>query len=100
VLVSNDLLTHVEVGYMACGLTGSRTFRPRRFRDGTFRRWCSQIFIRKKCVFEILQMLDCKGCMLDKRFCWHPEVGCGFSSAGSLEEFRATVTMCGRKYGL
>jgi len=23
---------------------------------------------------------------------------CGFSSAGSLEEFSATVIMCGRKY--
>jgi len=30
----------------------------------------------------------------------HPEGRCGFSSAGSLEEHSATMTMCGRKYGL
>jgi len=38
--------------------------------------------------------------MLDNRFCCHPEVRCGFSSAASLQELSATVTMCGRKYGL
>jgi len=40
------------------------------------------------------------GCLLDKHFCCHPESRCGFSSAGSLEELSAIVTMCGRKYGL
>jgi len=66
-----------------------------------FRRWCRKCFIRKnKSPFEILQRLDYKGCMLDKRFCWHPEDKCGFPSAGSLEELSATVTMCGRIYGL
>jgi len=60
----------------------------------------ADVLYEKKCVFEILQWLDCKGCMLDKHFCCHPEGSCGFSSAGSLEELSATVTMCGRKYGL
>jgi len=54
----------------------------------------------EKSVFETLQWLDYKGCLLDKRFCCHPEYRCGFSSAGSLEEFSATVTMCGRRCGL
>jgi len=67
----------------------------RRFGDGGH-----ECFIRKKCVFEILQWLDYKGRLLDMRFCCHPEGKCGFPSAGSLEEFRAIVTMCGRKYGL
>jgi len=66
-----------------------------RFGDGGRR-----CFIRKNCVFAILQWLNYKGCLLDKHFCCHPEGRCGFSSVGSLEEFRATVTVCGRKYGL
>jgi len=62
------------------------------FVDGTFRRWWSQMFYwRKKCVFEILQWLDCKGCMLHKCFCCHPEGRCGFSSSGRLEELSAMV---------
>jgi len=58
------------------------------------------MFHTKTNVFEILQWLDCKGCMLDKRFCCHREGRSGFSSAVSFEELSATVTMCGRKYGL
>jgi len=34
-----------------------------------------------------IQWLNCKGCLLDKQFCCHPEGRCGFSSAGGLEEF-------------
>jgi len=66
-----------------------------RFGDGG--RSC---FIRKKCFFEILQWLNYQRCLLDKHFCCHPEGKCGFSSAGGLVEFSATVIMCGRKYGL
>ena len=63
-----------------------------RFGDGGRR-----CFIRKKCVFEILQWLHYKGCLLDKRFCCHLEGQCCFPSAGSLEELSAIVNMCGRK---
>jgi len=96
-------------------------FRWRLFDDavsatGRFGDGCRRCLIRKKCVFEILHWLDCKGWMFDKRFCCHPEGRCGFSSAGSLEKLSATVrqcdratvqpcdsatvTTCGRKYGL
>ena len=63
------------------------------FGDGTLRQWWSQMFYTKKSAFEILQWLDCKGCMLDKHFCCHPEGSCGFSSAGSVDELSATVTV-------
>jgi len=46
----------------------------------------ADVLFEKKCVFDVLQRLDCKGCMLDKRFCCYPEGRCGFSSARSLEE--------------
>ena len=39
----------------------------------------ADVLYDKKCVFEILQWLDCRGCMLDKRFCCHPEGTCRFS---------------------
>jgi len=58
------------------------------------------VVLYEKSVFELLQWLNYKGCLLDKHFCCHPEGRCGFSSAGGLVEFSATVTMCGRKYGL
>jgi len=80
-MVSKDDLGLFSDGVSATG----------RFGDGGRR-----CFIRKKCVFEILQWSDRKGCMLDKRFCCHPEGRCGFSSTGSLEELCATVTMRGR----
>ena len=67
----------------------------------------ANVLYEKKRVFEIhlkcfwnVKWLDYKGCLLDKRFCCHPEGRCCFSSAGSLEEFCAAVTMRGRKYGL
>jgi len=128
----------------------------------------ADVLYEKSVCFEIFQWLDCKGCLLDKRFCYHPDrtvarkfsigglcfsaVGfgfvrgawhsknwqnlnwfvvfhfsiwgawsfvwgakppkppsamglhpegrCGFSSAGSSEEFSASVTMCGRKNDL
>jgi len=75
-------------------------FRQRRFSDGTFRRWWSQMLYRvKKCFWKTSKdvWLDCKGCMLDKHFCCHPEGRCGFSSARSLKQLSATVTMCGRQ---
>ena len=75
-------------------------FRRRHFSDGTFWRWWSQMFYTIESVFEIRKWLDCKGCLLGKRFCCHHEVRCGFSSAGSLEELSETAPMCWRKYGL
>jgi len=42
--------------------------------DESFRRWWSQMFYAKKmCAFEILRRLDCKGCLLRKCFCCHPD---------------------------
>jgi len=86
-------------------VTGSKTFRRSCFGDavsvtGRFGDGGRRCFIRKNSVFEMLQWLNYKGCLLDKHFCCHPEDRCGFSSSGSLEEFSATVTMCVKKYGL
>jgi len=67
-------------------------FRRRCCGDWRFRRRdvsamvVADVLYEKKCVFEILQWLDCKGYVLDKRFCCHSEGRCGFSSVGSLEE--------------
>jgi len=58
------------------------------FGDAVLAMVVADVLCEKICVFAILQWLDCKGCMLDKRFCCHPERRCGFSSAGSLEELK------------
>jgi len=79
----------------------SRTVRRCRFGDGTFRRWRLQMcYAKNMCVFEILWRLDCKGCLLHKCFCCHPVGQCSFPTVRILEELSATVTTCGRKYGL
>ena len=84
---------------------GYRTFRRNRFDDagsatGRFGDSDCKCFIQKKRVFEILHWLDYKGCLLDMCVCCHPEGQRGSPSTGSLEELSATVTTCGRKYGL
>ena len=85
-------------------------FRRRRFGDPAsatpFRSrevWgmvVADLLYEKSVFFEILQWLNYKGCLLDKHFRCISEGRYGFSFAGSLEEFSATVTMCGRKCGL
>jgi len=78
-----------------------RTVRRRRFGDGTFRRWWSQMFYAKKMhVFKILWRFDYKRCLLDRCFCCHPDGQCSFPSVRILKELIATVTTCVKKYGL
>ena len=62
---------HAKFGLGQFGAAVSATSR---FGDGTFRRWRLQMcYAKKMCVFEILWGLDCKGCLLHKCFCCHPD---------------------------
>ena len=92
---------HVKSGQ---GQFGAAVSTTNRFGDGTFRRWRLQMYYAKKmCVFEILWRLDNKGCLLHKCFCCNPDGPsgqCSFPTVRILEELSATVTTCGRKYGL
>jgi len=56
----------------------------------------ANVLHEKKCVFEILQRLDYKGCCLISVFVviLRARGRCCFPSAGSLEELSATVKMC------
>jgi len=76
--------------------------RTVRWRDVSAMVVANVFLYEKKCVFEILQRLDYKECLPDQCFCCLPEGQgqCRFPSAVSLDELRATVTMCVRKYDL
>jgi len=81
--------------WLGLGHFGDADSAMERFCHGTFRRWWSQMFHTKKSVFlKYLNRCDYKGCLLNKRFCCHPEGRCGFSSARSLETFSAIVRQC------
>jgi len=60
----------------------------------------ADVTCEKSVILKYFNGCGYKGCLLDKRFCCHPDGRCGFSSAGSLEKFSETVIICGRKYCL
>jgi len=62
----------------------------------------ANVLYEKKCFIQILQTLDYKGRLFDKRFViiLRARSQFGFPPTGSLEELSATLTMCVKKYGL